>query len=49
MIINFYNLISIGIATNFYNHTKIQILIILFNVTVYIFFYRKLLTKKKQF
>ena len=46
MIINFYNLISIGIATNFYNHTKIQILIILFNVTIYIFFYRKLLTKK---
>ena len=46
MIINFYNLISIGIATHFYNHTKIQIFIIFFNIIIYIFFYRKLLTKK---
>ena len=46
MIINFYNLISIGIATYFYNHTKIQILIIIFNVIIYIFFYKKLLFKK---
>jgi len=48
MIINFYNLISIGVATHFYTHTKIQILIILSNVTIYIFFYRKLLLIKKQ-
>ena len=47
MIINFYNLISIGIATHFYNHTKIQISIIIFNIIIYIFFYKKLLIKKK--
>jgi UDP-N-acetylmuramyl pentapeptide phosphotransferase/UDP-N-acetylglucosamine-1-phosphate transferase len=46
MIINFYNLICISIATLFYNHTKIQILIIMFNIIVYIFLYRKLLYKK---
>ena len=45
-IINTYNLICIAIATQFYNHTKIQILIIIFNVIVYIFLYRKLLNKK---
>jgi len=45
-IINIYNLICIAIATQFYNHTKIQILIIIFNVIVYIFLYRKLLNKK---
>ena len=43
MIINFYNLICIAIATQFYNHTKTQILIIIFNIIVYIFLYRKLL------
>jgi len=46
VMINFYNLICIAVATNFYNHTKIQILIIIFNIVVYIFFYRKLLHKK---
>ena len=46
MIINTYNLICIAIATQFYNHTKIQILIIIFNIIVYIFLYRKLLKKK---
>ena len=45
-IINTYNLICIAIATQFYNHTKIQILIIIFNIIVYIFLYRKLLNKK---
>jgi len=45
-IINIYNLICIAIATQFYNHTKIQILIIIFNIIVYIFLYRKLLNKK---
>mgnify|MGYP006091182993 FL=1 len=45
-IINTYNLICIAIATQFYNHTKIQILIIIFNIIVYIFLYRKLLKKK---
>ena len=48
MMINFYNLISIGIATHFYNHTKIQISIIVFNVIIYVFFYKKLLLKKKN-
>ena len=46
VMINFYNLICIAVATNFYNHTKIQILIIIFNIVVYIFFYRKLPHKK---
>jgi len=45
MIINFYNLICVAIATQFYNHTIIQILIITFNIIVYIFLYRKLLYK----
>ena len=44
-IINFYNLISIVIATQFYNHTIIQILIILINISVYLFFYKKLMNK----
>jgi len=44
-IINIYNLICITIATQFYNHTKTQILIITFNIIVYIFLYRKLLHK----
>tara|TARA_B110000971_G_scaffold174283_1_gene179301 strand:+ start:2529 stop:3551 length:1023 start_codon:yes stop_codon:yes gene_type:complete len=46
MIINFYNLISIGIATHFYFHTNTQILIIIFNVIIYIFIYKSLLLKK---
>ena len=41
-IINIYNLICITIATQFYNHTKTQILIITFNIIVYLFLYRKL-------
>ena len=45
-IINIYNLISIAIATHFYSHTKTQILIITFNIIVYIYLYRKLLHKK---
>ena len=45
-IINIYNLICIAIATQFYNHTKTQILIITVNIIVYIFLYRKLLHKK---
>jgi UDP-N-acetylmuramyl pentapeptide phosphotransferase/UDP-N-acetylglucosamine-1-phosphate transferase len=45
-IINIYNLICIAIATQFYSHTKMQILIITFNIIVYIYLYRKLLNKK---
>jgi len=45
-IINIYNLICIAIATQFYSHTKTQILIITLNIIVYIFLYRKLLHKK---
>jgi len=48
MIINFYNLACISIATQFYNHTKIQILIIVFNIIVYVFLYRKLMNKKSK-
>ena len=48
-IINFYNCISVVIATQFYNHTKIQILIIIFNVIIYIFFYSRLLYEIKNF
>ena len=47
MIINFYNLTCIAIATQFYSHTKTQILIIIFNIIFYMFLYRKLLYKKK--
>ena len=47
MIINFYNLICIAIATQFYSHTRIQVLIIIFNIIFYMFLYRKLLRKKK--
>ena len=46
MIINIYNLICITIATQFYSHTKTQVLIITLNIIVYIFLYRKLLHKK---
>ena len=46
MIINIYNLMCIVIATQFYSHTKTQILIITVNIIVYLFFYRKLLHKK---
>ena len=46
MIINIYNLMCIVIATQFYSHTKTQILIITVNIIVYIFLYRKLLQKK---
>ena len=49
MIINFYNLICISIATLFYNHTKIQILIIIFNIIIYIFFYSRLLYSTNNF
>ena len=45
-IINIYNLICIAIATQFYSHTKTQLLIITLNIIVYIFLYRKLLFKK---
>ena len=48
MIINIYNLICIAIATQFYSHTKMQILIITFNLIVYIYLYRKLLYKKTK-
>ena len=47
MIINFYNLICIAIATQYYSHTKIQILIIIFNIIFYMFLYKMLLGKKK--
>jgi len=48
-IINFYNFISIVIATQFYNQTKIQLLIITFNIIVYLFSYRELSHKTKFF
>ena len=48
-IINFYNFISIVIATQFYNHTKIQISIITFNIIIYLFFYSKLSRKIKKY
>ena len=46
MIINFYNFVCISIATHFYSHTQTQILIIIFNIIVYIILYRKLLHEK---
>ena len=49
VIINIYNIASVLMATQFYNHTKIQIFIIIFNTIVYIFFYQKLLKKNLKF
>ena len=46
MIINIYNLICIAIATQFYSHTKMQLLIITINIIVYIFLYINLQHKK---
>jgi UDP-N-acetylmuramyl pentapeptide phosphotransferase/UDP-N-acetylglucosamine-1-phosphate transferase len=46
MIINIYNLICIAVATQFYSHTKTQLLIIIFNIIIYIFLYIKLQHKK---
>ena len=46
VLINAYNLLSILFATQFYNNTQAQILIIFFNITVYVFIYTKLLVKK---
>ena len=46
MIINIYNLICITTATQFYSQTNVQILIIIINIIVYIFFYRLLSAKK---
>lgn len=47
MVINIYNLISISIATFFYNHTLAQLMIIIFNITMYMFLYKKLMFRKK--
>ena len=46
VLINAYNLLSILFATQFYNNTQAQILIIFFNITVYVFIYTKLRVKK---
>jgi len=46
IIINFYNLISIIIAVQFYGDTKVQILIIIFNITFYTLIYVNLISKK---
>ena len=46
MIINMYNLVCITIAAQFYSQTNVQILIIIINIIIYIFFYRLLLAKK---
>jgi UDP-N-acetylmuramyl pentapeptide phosphotransferase/UDP-N-acetylglucosamine-1-phosphate transferase len=42
LLINLYNLLSIMLATQFYNNTQVQILIITFNLFFYIFFYLRL-------
>ena len=46
IIINIYNLISIFIAVQFYGSTKVQILIIIFNITFYTLIYVNLVNKK---
>ena len=48
MIINFYNVICISIATQFYSHTKTQISIIIFNIIIYTFLYKNLLPTKDK-
>ena len=42
VLINFYNLLSIMLATQYYNNTQVQILIIMFNSFFYIFIYLRL-------
>ena len=42
LLINLYNLLSIMLATQFYNNTQVQILIIMFNSFFYIFVYLRL-------
>ena len=44
-LINLYNLLSIMLATQFYNNTQAQILIIMFNLFFYIFVYLRLKNK----
>jgi UDP-N-acetylmuramyl pentapeptide phosphotransferase/UDP-N-acetylglucosamine-1-phosphate transferase len=46
VIINFYNLICILIAVQFYGNTKVQLLIIMFNITFYTLVYVNLVRKK---
>ena len=46
MIINIYNLACITTAAQFYSQTNVQILIIMINIIIYLFFYRLLLVKK---
>ena len=46
ILINFYNLLCIAIATLYYSQTKIQITIIIFNIIIYLYLYQKLLFKK---
>jgi|TARA_B110000503_G_scaffold137582_1_gene222050 UDP-N-acetylmuramyl pentapeptide phosphotransferase/UDP-N-acetylglucosamine-1-phosphate transferase len=46
IIVNFYNLMSILIAVQFYNNTKVQVFVIMFNVSFYTLVYNKLLQKK---
>jgi UDP-N-acetylmuramyl pentapeptide phosphotransferase/UDP-N-acetylglucosamine-1-phosphate transferase len=48
MIINFYNLMCILIATQFYSHTITQISIIVFNLIIYTFLYKTLLPIKDK-
>ena len=48
MVINFYNLVCIFIATQFYNHTITQISIIIFNIIIYTFLYKSLLPAKDK-
>ena len=42
LLINLYNFLSIMLATQFYNNTQVQILIIIFNLFFYIFAYLRL-------
>jgi UDP-N-acetylmuramyl pentapeptide phosphotransferase/UDP-N-acetylglucosamine-1-phosphate transferase len=48
VLINFYNILSIMLATKFFNNTQVQILIIVFNLFFYIFVYSKLNSSKKK-
>tara|TARA_B100001964_G_scaffold244889_1_gene328679 strand:- start:7029 stop:8051 length:1023 start_codon:yes stop_codon:yes gene_type:complete len=46
VLINFYNFFSLILAMQFYYDSQIQVIIILFNIIIYVFIYVKLLSNK---
>jgi UDP-N-acetylmuramyl pentapeptide phosphotransferase/UDP-N-acetylglucosamine-1-phosphate transferase len=46
IIINFYNLLSILLATQYFDNSQVQMVMITFNIILYTFVYMKLISKK---